>query len=214
MLDLTDGARSKDHGARPDTGTTLVLEADGSGEADRPPAPPADHATRGLVEWLVVLAGALLVALLIRTFLVQAYTVSTESMTSTVTEGDRVAISPMSYRLGDVDRGDVVVFDPPPGADAADATLLQRVVGLPGESIAIEDSRVVINGIPHQEGYLDGSVDYPDMAPVLIPADHVFVLGDNRADSRDSRSFGPVAIDEIDGRAVAVIWPPGHLSAL
>ena len=204
--DLTEGPPS------PEPGTTLVLDA---GRRSRtPPPPPAEHARRGLVEWLVVLAGVLLVALLIKTFLVQAYFIPSGSMSTTLAEGDRVAVSPMSYELGDVSRGDVVVFDPPERRGRRRRRRSSSgSIGLPNESIEIEDSMVIINGIPLDESYVGAGVDYPDMAPVVVPEDHVFVMGDNRPDSRDSRTFGPIAIDEIDGRALAVIWPPSHLSA-
>jgi signal peptidase I len=195
---------------------TVGTDRDEAGEdAARTPVgdpPPAKHSHRSLVEWLIVLGLVVLVLALLRTFVVQPYSIPSGSMSPTLVEGDRVAVSPLSYELGDVSRGDIVVFDAPASeTDDSDDSLIKRVVGLPGESIEIENDAVIINGIPLDEPYVGGEIDYPDMAAIVVPAGEVFLMGDNRADSRDSRSFGPVPVDDISGRALMVLWPPKPL---
>jgi signal peptidase I len=202
-------------------GSTAVLDPADTPEpptteqpADGPAAEPApaEHAHRSLVEWLIVLGIVVLLLVLVRAFLIQPYAIPSASMSPTLVEGDRVAVSPLSYRLGDVSRGDIVVFDRPASeSEVGDDPMIKRVIGLPNETIAIENDTVVINGIPLSEPYLQDGVAYPDMAAVVVPPDHVFVLGDNRSDSRDSRSFGPVPVDDISGRAILILWPPKPL---
>jgi signal peptidase I len=109
------------------------------------------------------------------------------------------------------DRGDVVVFDPPVPSDKP---YIKRVIGLPGEMVEIKDGSVFINGQRLDEPYIDGATtDCSPRAcdPIVVPEDHVFLLGDNRSNSSDSRYFGTVAIDEILGKALVTYWPIDHL---
>jgi signal peptidase I len=170
---------------------------------------------RALADWAVVIVVALLVAFLVRTFVLAHFAVDGPSMLSTLHDGDRVLVNKLSYRLHDPNRGDVVVLHQSAGASERD--LIKRVIALPGETIEVRRCEVLIDGQTLEEPYLDPEVVTPgrcggDLAPVRIPAGHVFVMGDNRGGSQDSRSptLGPIDEDDLVGRAFVVLWPPGH----
>jgi signal peptidase I len=175
--------------------------------------------TRSIIEWVVVIGGALVVALLIKAFLVQAFYIPSESMVPTLKIGDRVLVNKLSYDLHDVNRGDLIVFERPPGeTDESVKDLIKRVVGLPGDQIVIKNNSVYINGEPLDESYLptgtltkQGRLDCEDLSPCVVPDDSVWVMGDNREHSYDSRYFGPIKSDTIVGRAFLRIWPLGSI---
>jgi signal peptidase I len=196
---------------------------------------PAGREPRGLakaigpvaanvVEWLVVIAGAVLLALLIKAFVLQAFFIPSLSMASTLEKGDRVLVNKLSYTFGDVDRGDIVVFERPPTETAGDIPdLIKRVVGLPGESIVIKDDIVYVDGRALDEPYLDDAVitstastplKCSDTEPCVVPPDYVWVMGDNRPDSKDSRFFGAIPESSIVGRSFVRIWPLDRLGML
>jgi signal peptidase I len=172
---------------------------------------------RTIGEWLVVVAIAIVAALVIRLFLFQQYYIDGPSMESTLLPQDRVLVNKLSYRLHDVNRGDVVVFDRVTSPDQHD-DLIKRVIALPGETLEIRSCTVYIDGVRLEEPYLDeealAQVDpvsrcgsHTDASATVIPSDMVFVMGDNRLQSFDSRDFGPIEIDKIRGRAFVVMWP-------
>ncbi len=183
-------------------------------------------ARRTLIEWGAVIVGALALALLVRTFLFGAYYIPTPSMEPTLSAGDRIIVNKVSYRLHDVNRGDLVVFSPvDPVLALGTDDLIKRVIGLPGETVMLDAGRVIIDGGLLLEPYLSA----PDVTEGMIsgvgcigsvvgvctvPAGHVFVMGDNRGNSRDSRFFGPVPIDSIAGRAFIRVWPLRALDRL
>lgn len=170
---------------------------------------------RNLAEWVAILLGALVVALLVTRFLVQAFFIPSLSMAPTLENNDRVLVNKLSYDLHDVNRGDVIVFERPPQEAESDIKdLIKRVVALPGDTIADQDGRLIINGAPLEEPYLQPGDTTTNVAPQTIPAGHVFVMGDNRNDSRDSRYFGPLSEDLIVGRAFVKVWPLTDLSLL
>ena len=178
---------------------------------------------RALVDWIVVVAVALTVAFLVRGFVLAHFVVDGSSMDSTLQSGDRVFVNKLSYRLHDPNRGDVVVLHQINGASERD--LIKRVIALPGETIEMTNCEVRItevdaldadgDGEPDsrvlEEPYLDPDVISStcggDFDPVSVPADHVFVMGDNRSGSQDSRALGPIAEDDLVGRAFVVFWP-------
>lgn len=178
---------------------------------------------RAFVDWIVVVAVALTVAFLVRGFLLAHFVVDGSSMDSTLATGDRVFVNKLSYRIHDPNRGDVVVLHQINGASERD--LIKRVVALPGETIEMTNCEVRItevdaldadgDGEPDSrvldEPYLDPTVISStcggDFEPVAVPADHVFVMGDNRSGSQDSRALGPIAEDDLVGRAFVVFWP-------
>lgn len=183
--------------------------AGGQGSGDEPEVGDDDRASFGrfVGEWVVVLVGAVAFALVLRAALFQAFWIPSESMESTLQLQDRVLVNKVSYRLHDVNRGDVVVFRRPDDEPAEIRDLIKRVIGLPGETIEGRDNAVWINGQRLEESYLaDDEVILP-FGPVTVEEGHVFVMGDNRDESLDSRFFGTVPEDRIVGRAFVLFWP-------
>ena len=179
-----------------------------------------------IFEWIVVIAIALIVAMLVRLFLLQHFYISGPSMQTTMFSDNRVLVSKLAYKIGDIDRGDVVVFDRATmnGSQIEHDDLIKRVIGLGGESIEIRDCSVYIDGTKLDEPYLPsrdvGLVNLSDRCGVVsmplttIESDEVFLVGDNRPQSFDSRMFGPIKKDLIIGQAFVLIWPPSAWSRL
>jgi signal peptidase I len=164
--------------------------------------------TRNAIEWVAIVAGALLVAVIVKTFLIQAFFIPSLSMYSTLDKGDRVLVNKLSYHLHDVHRGDVVVFERPPGVpDTGIKDLIKRVVGLPGDTVESRDGHVYVNDKLLAEGYLDAGVTTVNLTRQTVPEHHVFVMGDNRGNSEDSRVFGPIDENLVVGRAFILVWP-------
>jgi signal peptidase I len=191
---------------------------------------------RGLLEFVLIVVLALALSAFIRAFVVQAFYVPSSSMESTLEPGDRLLA--LKSRIGPVARGEVIVFkdpsnwlpDPIPvqgwpgqlrdaltfiGVFPSDSgkDLVKRVIGLPGDRVACCDAsgRIVVNGVPLDEPYVQGKTDQVRF-DIVVPPDSVFVMGDNRADSRDSRFYldqgnGSVPLENIVGRAILVVWP-------
>lgn len=178
-----------------------------------------------------------MIALVVKAFLAQAFFIPSESMEPQLVTGDRVVVSRLAYDLHEPRRGDIVVFDDPTvpeepdrsllpvrwGRDALEALgvveprgreLIKRVVGLPGEQVSGLGGRVLIDGRPLREPYLAPTVVIDDFPPVSVPEGHVFVMGDSRRNSKDSRRFGAVDTDEVVGRAIARVWPPTRVAWL
>jgi signal peptidase I len=183
--------------------------------------PSADYAKRKLptgvrtfLDWLVVIVVALLVAFVVRTFVIAHFVVEGESMYSTLDTNDRVFVNKLSYRLHDPNRGDVVVLHQVTGASERD--LIKRVIGLPGERVEVRNCTVLIDGRVLNEPYLDPAVVSPGNCggdftlDGVVPDDHVFVMGDNRGGSQDSRVIGTISEDDLVGRAFVVFWPQSH----
>ena len=166
-----------------------------------------------LLEWIIVVVVAITSALLVRAYVVQQFAVEGQSMLSTLNDGDRVLVNRLSYRLHDPRRGDVVVLQRfEGGADERD--LIKRVIGLPGERVEVRSCVVYIDDVPLEEPYLDPVIQQrdgcgDDQSPVTVPDNSVFVLGDHRGKSSDSRVFGAVPDDLLIGRAFVIIWPVG-----
>jgi signal peptidase I len=172
---------------------------------------------RAIWEWVFVVVVAISAAMLIRVFLFQQYYIDGPSMQTTLMPEDRVLVNKMSYKLHDIHRGDVIVFDRVTN-DVQHDDLIKRVLGLPGETLEIRSCIVYINGVQVDEPYLNPEQtsqvepsarcgSHTDMAPVVVPEEMVFVMGDNRVQSFDSRDFGPIDTDKVRGRAFVVIWP-------
>ncbi len=182
-----------------------------------------------LIELPILVLVALVVAVLIKTFLVQAFWIPSGSMIHTLEINDRVLVNKLSYLFAEPDRGDIVVFDPPFGVEEEPEPLLEaivrnvaeslglqtpavedlikRVIARGGEELEIDDNQVLINGVVLDEPYLDVSVVMPDFGPIQVPEGTVFVMGDNRPRSQDSRRFGPIETESIVGRAFVRVWP-------
>lgn len=162
-----------------------------------------------LVETVLLVAAAFVLAMGIRTFLVDTRVIPSGSMEPTIHIGDRVLVDRIGYRFHSIHRGDIVVFK---NWQPGQPDLIKRVVGLPGETIAMDaQGRFTINGKPLQESYLttEARRTMPGpLLPVKIPSDSLFMMGDNRNNSGDSRFNGPVLIKNVLGRAFFVYWPP------
>ena len=194
---------------------TEVVDAEPIPE-DPAPAPTEEHhGVRNLVEWIAIIVGALAVALIVKTFLIQAFFIPSLSMHPTLDEGDRVLVNKLSYKMHDVNRGDLVVFERPKGQPESEIKdLIKRVIALPGETIESREGTVYIDGKQLEEDYLVEGVTTEHLPRQTIPAGHVFVMGDNRSDSADSRVFGAIDEDTIVGRAFVRVWPVSQLSLL
>ena len=171
--------------------------------------------TRNALAWAWVLLASLTLALLMRTFLVAAFYIPSESMESVLEIGDRLLVSKLSYRIGDPSPGDIVVFHTPPNMRPSQtAELVKRVVAVEGQMVQFIDSQLYIDGQRAAEPYLTPGTYTRDFGPNLVPTDHVFVMGDNRTASQDSRYFGTVSESQIVGRAFAKFWPLSRLGGL
>lgn len=206
------GAVSALHTAAPAPGGTMLVTDPDAFVTDAAPAPARKKRKMNpIVEWLVVVAVAITSALLVRAYVVQQFAVEGESMMSTLHDGDRVLVNRLSYRLHDPRRGDVVVLKRFDGA-SAERDLIKRVIALPGETIEVRSCVVYIDAVPLDEPYLDPEIQARDgcgndQTPVTVPEGQVFVLGDHRGRSSDSRAFGTVPYDLLIGRAFVIIWP-------
>jgi signal peptidase I len=158
---------------------------------------------RALVEILETIAPAFVIALLINFFVAQSTYVHGQSMEPNLHTDQRLIVEKVSYRLHPPHRGDIVVID----LETSDVPLIKRVIGLPGEMVEIRNNRVLIDGQVLDEDYLDDVVQR-NFGPSKVPDGQIFVMGDNRGASNDSRRFGAVSIDRIVGRAWISYWPP------
>lgn len=185
-----------------------------------------------LKELPFLIVGALLVAVLVKSFLIQVFWIPSESMVETLQVGDRVIVNKLAYRIGDPGRGDVVVFEPETfesesivtkisrnllesvGLRTPESDLIKRVIGLPGDTVEIRDNTLYVNGNALEEPYLPLGLVMRDEGPWEVPVDHYFVMGDNRNSSNDSRRFGAIERGRIVGRAFSVVWPPSRWGGL
>lgn len=217
---------------------TEELEQD---RADSFSGGPPEEERRGPLSFLKELPGliiiALVLALLIKSFLVQAFYIPSESMVPTLRDGDRVLVNKLVLTVRDPRRGEIVVFENPrlqeedrnplsavwhwvteglgfsvdPNKD-----FIKRVIAIPGDTIEVRGGRVFVNGARLQEPYLERNRDRSDFAPYTVPPDTYFMMGDNRANSQDSRSqaVGPVPREKIVGKAFVILWPPSRFEWL
>ena len=186
----------------------------------------------------VLVVVAFVAALLIKTFILQAFYIPSASMEPTLTNGDRVLVEKISYRFGGPERGDVVVFErdvavvPPPDDgsfmdDISDGLrslfgfptegtqdFIKRVMAVSGDTIEGRDGVVYVNGEAVDEPYLPEGVETADFPAYPVPQGEIFVMGDNRGNSDDSRSTGGIPETDVVGRAFVVIWPPSDMSGL
>ena len=211
-----------------------------AGDPDTPGRPRRKKTRKGSgrsfwKELPILIVVALVVAVLIKTFLIQAFFIPSGSMNDTLVDGDRVMVNKLAYRLGSPARGDVIVFDSPMstqadgesifgalvrhvaeslGLSSPESALIKRIVALGGETIEIRENRVYIDGGALEEPYLKEGSWMGDYGPFTVPEGQVFVMGDNRSSSSDSRVFGPITEGEIIGKAFAKVWPPSRWGGL
>ena len=171
-------------------------------------------AFRNAAEWIIIAGGALLVAFIIKTFLLQAFYIPSLSMAPTLKVDDRVLVNKLSYDLHEIRRGDVVVFESPPNEGSQTKDLIKRVIALPGETVEAHDGRIYIDGQILDEPYLGTDVTTQPFDKITITEDHYWVMGDNRANSRDSRFYGAISEELVIGRAFVRVWPITALGLL
>ena len=211
-------------GADPQAGATATATAarEPAGSGHRPKSQ-----VRNMVEWVAVIGGAIVIAVVVRTFILQTFWIPSPSMSPTLVQNDRVLVNKLAYKFHDVNRGDVVVFERPPTEPPSEIKdLIKRVVGLPGDKVSIRDGKVYINGRVLEEPYVHGLQTVLDSCPITyvpgidtkagfkVPEGDLLVLGDNRINSHDGRCFGPIDEDLVVGRAFFLMWPPGHAGRL
>ena len=174
---------------------------------------PARKKGGGFVEYVVILLVSFaLVFGFVRPFVMEAFWIPSGSMIPTLQINDRVLVNKFIYRFSEPERGDIVVFK---SVDNSEQDLIKRVVGLPGDEISVRRGKLFVNGEPQREPYTNK--EFPDtsfFAETTVPKDHVFVMGDNCANSQDSRVFGPLPAENIEGEAFLRFSPPGRIGLL
>lgn len=167
-----------------------------------------DNRRREAKGWVISLVAAVVIALVLRFFVFEFIRVDGPSMEPTLYTDEYVFTEKVTYWFGGPQRGDIIICSFP----GSSASYVKRVIGLPGERIKVEDGVLYIDGIPNYDyftGYIDESMD-----EMTVPEESVIVMGDNRNESRDSRSVGPIAYKDILGRTLFVIWPPDKMHGL
>ncbi|MEW6059666.1 MAG: signal peptidase I, partial [Actinomycetota bacterium] len=199
-------------------------------------APKKERKRSFLREIPILVLIALAIAILVKTFLIQAFYIPSVSMEPTLVPGDRVLVNKLAYRFGDIHRGDVIVFQNPDPTkipdrswigsvlhwlgeglgfhQSEDEDLIKRVVGLPGDTVEARDGYVYVNGERLTEPYLPEGTTTVMPRSWTVPPGNLFVLGDNRSNSGDSRLFGFVPEDNVIGKAFVIIWPPSNIGRL
>ena len=199
-----DGVVGASHGGPPDG--EVPDAADG--------APPRRRRTRRwLVEWAVIILVAVGVAFGVRTFVAQTYFVPSTSMWPTLKAGDRIVVSKI---YGAIEPGDIIVFKRPPAEHCGGPPvpdLVKRVIGLPGQTVSAHGGKVYITGRLQKEPWLPkGTQTFTTMThPFKVPKGDYFVMGDNRVNSCDSRTWGPVKASYVVGKVFLILWPPSQL---
>ena len=170
---------------------------------------------RGLhwaVETVAILVAAFVLALLVQQFIVKPFAIPSPSMEPTLVEGDRVLVNRLVYHFRSPQRGDVVVFHPPGKPDSD--PFIKRVVAVGGDTVAVHGGLLYVNGVAQEEPFIKEHPIAGEFPETEVPPGHVWVMGDNRNNSGDSRVFGPVSISAILGKAFAVYWPLSHIRGL
>jgi signal peptidase I len=196
-----------------------------------------DEGARRLSFWAelpILVAIALVLAVFVKAFFFQAFYIPSGSMEDTLQINDRVMVNKLSFRFGDIERFQVVVFDPAHGDEPAESLpakisrnvlesiglatpesdLIKRVIGLPGETVEIRNNKVFVDDVAIEEPYLPPGVRMRNFGPVEVPDGEYFVMGDNRNSSQDSRIIGTIPEADVIGRAFVIMWPPSHWSGL
>ncbi|SHN59744.1 signal peptidase I [Desulfitobacterium chlororespirans] len=171
--------------------------------------PTGKSTVRNILEWVVVIVIAFALSWLIRTFVIEPRYVPSGSMLPTIQLQDRLIVDKFFFKyFGELHPGDIIVFHPPSEAHASD-DFIKRLIALPGDTVGIRNHQTYINGQAIDEPYL-AEPQIKTMEPVVVPEGYVFVMGDNRNDSKDSREWGFLPMDSITGRTLFRYWPLEH----
>lgn len=226
VLTAGEGATSR---ARDGASESAATGSSMTSNAAKASSPSKKGSGRVFLEWIVLIVVALGIAFLIKSFLFQAFYIPSESMTPTLQVGDRVLVNKLSYDLHEVNRGDIIVFKAPAAARSEGIDdLVKRAIGLPGDTVTGDDAGgVLVNGRRLKEPYLPKGTQsrFTDVPPgcdpppggvpgCVVPEGRLFMMGDNREASKDSRVFGPIEEDTTVGRVFVRIWPLPDLSLL
>ncbi|HHZ16922.1 MAG TPA: signal peptidase I [Clostridia bacterium] len=158
-----------------------------------------------LKEWIVTILIAIVLVIIIRAFIMDSRIVPSASMVPTIQIGDRLFVEKITHRFQGLERGDVIVFEPPAESRLYD-DLIKRVVGLPGDTLEMKDGVLYVNNEPQDEPYLAEPILY-EFPPVTVPEGKIYVLGDNRNNSNDSHVWGFADLDAVKGKAWITYWP-------
>ena len=164
-----------------------------------------------LLDVLEVVIVAVVMAFVLKSFVVEMYWVPSESMVPTIMVKDRVVVTKFNYWFREPEHGEIVVFESPVEEKK---NLIKRLIGVPGDTIEFKDNTLYLNGQLYTEDYLSEEVFTGDFGPITIPEGMYFMCGDNRQNSYDSRSWGLVSQEQLIGKGVAIYWPFGHLTWL
>jgi signal peptidase I len=187
-------------------------------DVEEVPAKKTRSRSRSAIEWLIVVAIAVLVSLLIRTYVFQTFYIPSGSMEPTLQIGDRILVSKLSVELGTVHRGDIVVFKAPAavvtqcGDNVTD--LVKRVIGLPGDHLTSVGNVIKVNGVALKQPWIPNEPLGRAIGNVTVPKNDYFMVGDNQPASCDSRYWGDVPRSSIIGKAFLRIWPLGRFGFL
>lgn len=220
--------------------TEIGAGADAPDSEETEGEPKGKHHRPFWRELPVLIVIAFVIALILKSFVIQAFYIPSASMEPTLLIGDRVLVEKITFRFGEPGRGDVIVFEkdlngglqPPEDEPSvferigntfkglfgfpvgSEQDFIKRVMAVGGDTIEGRDGRVFVNGEVVDEPYLPDGVETSTFGPVKIPDNMIFVMGDNRGNSDDSRNFGPIPVDSVVGRAFLLIWPPADFSTL
>jgi signal peptidase I len=212
-----------------------ITDTDPATGNDPQDEPQKDSGGSFLYELPGLLLAALIVAVVIKTFVIQPFYIPSGSMIPTLEIDDRVMVSKVNDVFGEIERGEILVFENPYRVDEEESVpeavvrsvlealgirtsayddLVKRVIALGGEEIEIRDNQLFIDGVALDEPYLQPGSMMPDFGPQVIPEGHLFMMGDNRNSSSDGRVFGPIPVEDVIGEAVVRIWPMDRLGGL
>lgn len=190
-----------------------------------------------LKELPILIVVAFAIALLIKTFLAQAFFIPSGSMENTLLVGDRVLVEKVTYRIRDPEYSDIVVFRSPTASEvpkvdrglvrnffyglaeglglrSSERDFIKRVIATEGQEVKVQQGAVYVDGKKLTEPYLRDQSPLPDYGPTKVPNGRIFVMGDNRFNSQDSRAFGPITEESIIGRAFVLVWPPARVGGM
>lgn len=156
-------------------------------------------------EWIITIVVAILLVVIIRSFLLDNRVVPTTSMVPSIVPGDRLFVEKITHKVSGVERGDVIVFEPPENLHL-EGDLIKRLIALPGDSVEVKNGKLYINDLTIEEPYVAEPIQYT-MEKIVVPPGKIFVLGDNRNRSYDSHAWGVADMDSIKGKALITYWP-------
>lgn len=184
--------------------------------ADDVAASPRPRRRRAVIEWAVILVIAVVASFLLRTYVLQTFSIPSKSMLPTLAVGDHILVDKLSVEFGTINVGDVIVFKAPPQvkADCADAVtdLVKRVIGVPGDRLSSKGNTIYVDAKPLNENWSHWEPLGTGIGPLTVPAGEYAVMGDNHANSCDSRTWGFVPRSDVIGKVFMRIWPPSRIT--